>query len=146
MVLKAGEGAGRSGSFFFFSFDNKYLVKTIPSNDKAKLDNLIYKYHDHISNLNKEGKSSLLARIYGVYTIDCKFFDPVYVIVMQNTSMMINPKMKKYAFDMKGSKDKRSSKFNLMKLDKFNDKEKTIEKGTLYQKTFQKIKSMKHTK
>ena len=37
---------------------------------------------------------------------------------MQNTSILINPKMKKYAFDLKGSKDKRSTKFNLMKLDK----------------------------
>jgi len=141
MVLKAGEGAGRSGSFFFFSYDNRYLVKTVNQNDKSKLDKLIHKYHEHISKLNKEGKSSLLARIYGVYTIDCKFFDPVNVIVMQNTSMLINPGMKKYAFDLKGSKDKRSTKFNLMKLDKFNDKEKMIDKGTLYQKTFNQISS-----
>jgi len=82
MVLKAGEGAGRSGSFFFFSYDNKYLVKTVNSVDKSKLDQIIYKYHEHIAKLHKEGKSSLLARIYGVYTIDCKFFDPVNVIVM----------------------------------------------------------------
>ena len=59
--------------------------------------------------------------------------------------MMINPKMKKYSFDLKGSKDKRSSKFNLMKLERFNDKEKTIEKGTLYIKTFSNIRSQKFT-
>jgi len=28
-VFNAGEGAGRSGSFFFFSHDNKFIIKTI---------------------------------------------------------------------------------------------------------------------
>ncbi len=34
-VFKAGEGAGSSGSFFFFSHDNKFIIKTI-SNDEMK--------------------------------------------------------------------------------------------------------------
>jgi hypothetical protein len=29
MVFKAGEGAGRSGSFFFFSHDNRFIIKTL---------------------------------------------------------------------------------------------------------------------
>jgi hypothetical protein len=29
MVFKAGEGAGRSGSFFFFSHDRKFIIKTM---------------------------------------------------------------------------------------------------------------------
>lgn len=29
MVFKAGEGAGRSGSFFFFSHDRKWIIKTM---------------------------------------------------------------------------------------------------------------------
>jgi 1-phosphatidylinositol-4-phosphate 5-kinase len=29
MVFKAGEGAGASGSFFFFSHDNRFLIKTL---------------------------------------------------------------------------------------------------------------------
>lgn len=29
MVFKAGEGAGRSGSFFFFSADRKFIIKTM---------------------------------------------------------------------------------------------------------------------
>ena len=28
-VFKAGEGAGRSGSFFFFSHDSKFIIKTV---------------------------------------------------------------------------------------------------------------------
>jgi len=29
MIFKAGEGAGKSGSFFFFSHDQKFVVKTM---------------------------------------------------------------------------------------------------------------------
>ena len=29
MVFKAGQGAGASGSFFFFSHDGKFLIKTL---------------------------------------------------------------------------------------------------------------------
>lgn len=29
MVFRAGEGAGASGSFFFFSYDNRFLIKTL---------------------------------------------------------------------------------------------------------------------
>ena len=29
MVFKAGEGVGQSGSFFFFSFDNRFIIKTL---------------------------------------------------------------------------------------------------------------------
>jgi 1-phosphatidylinositol-4-phosphate 5-kinase len=28
-IFNAGEGGGRSGSFFFFSYDSKFLIKTI---------------------------------------------------------------------------------------------------------------------
>lgn len=28
-VFKAGEGAGASGSFFFFSHDNRFIIKTL---------------------------------------------------------------------------------------------------------------------
>lgn len=28
-VFKAGQGAGKSGSFFFFSYDNRFIIKTL---------------------------------------------------------------------------------------------------------------------
>ena len=34
MIFRAGEGSGKSGSFFFFSKDNKLLIKTINKNEK----------------------------------------------------------------------------------------------------------------
>jgi len=34
MIFKAGEGAGASGSFFFFSHDNKFLIKTLQGQER----------------------------------------------------------------------------------------------------------------
>lgn len=36
-VFKAGESAGASGSFFFFSYDNRFLLKTILKEESLKL-------------------------------------------------------------------------------------------------------------
>jgi hypothetical protein len=36
-VFNAGEGAGQSGSFFFFSKDKKFLIKTMRGSEKTKM-------------------------------------------------------------------------------------------------------------
>ena len=36
-VFKAGQSAGTSGSFFFFSYDNRFLLKTILPEESKKL-------------------------------------------------------------------------------------------------------------
>ena len=33
-IFKAGEGDGASGSFFFFSFDNRFIIKTMRGSEK----------------------------------------------------------------------------------------------------------------
>jgi hypothetical protein len=48
MVFKAGEGAGASGSFFFFSHDNRFLIKTLQAEEKRKLIAMMVKYIEHI--------------------------------------------------------------------------------------------------
>lgn len=48
MVFKAGEGAGRSGSFFFFSHDRKFIIKTMT---RTELDLFLAKlpaFKDHM--------------------------------------------------------------------------------------------------
>ena len=52
MVFKAGEGGGASGSFFFFSHDNKFLIKTISQGDKRCLLAMLDDYISHIQNSN----------------------------------------------------------------------------------------------
>ena len=44
MVFKAGEGAGQSGCFFFFSYDNKFLIKTMKKREKKLILSKLEKF------------------------------------------------------------------------------------------------------
>lgn len=65
-VFKSGEGAGQSGSFFFFSHNKKYIIKTMTSSELTLFLRILPDYECHL----KENPNSLLARIYGVYTVE----------------------------------------------------------------------------
>jgi len=107
MVFKAGEGAGASGSFFFFSFDGKFLIKTLRGEEKEILLNMLPSFIDHLKQNNNQ---SLIAKIYGCYTIKTNQFKAVHIIVMENTARLISPTNHKLIFDMKGSSVNRFSK------------------------------------
>jgi hypothetical protein len=47
-VFKAGEGAGSSGSFFFFSHDNKFIIKTISYDEMKKMLSMLDDYISHL--------------------------------------------------------------------------------------------------
>ena len=79
MVFQAGEGAGKSGSFFFFSHDSRFLIKTLKGNEKSIFLNML---DDYIAHIIKYDNKSLLARIYGVFTIKTNYFDPLDIIIM----------------------------------------------------------------
>ena len=40
-IIKSGEGSGKSGSFFFFSNDNRFLIKTMNKQEKNKCLNML---------------------------------------------------------------------------------------------------------
>ena len=65
MVFKVGEGAGASGSFFFFSQNRQFIIKTMTELELKRFLQILPYYEIHLS----EKKQSLLARVYGVYTI-----------------------------------------------------------------------------
>lgn len=70
-VFKAGEGAGASGSFFFFSRDNRFLIKTLVQDEMTVLFDML---DDYIKHLESSRNKSMLARIYGVFTIKTSSF------------------------------------------------------------------------
>jgi hypothetical protein len=49
MIFKAGEGAGRSGSFFFFSHDRKFVVKTMTKAELNLVKRMIPNYSTYLS-------------------------------------------------------------------------------------------------
>jgi len=59
------ESQGKSGSFFFFTYDKKFIIKTLEEAEKITLlGDFLKKYYEHI----QEG-NSLITRIYGVYEV-----------------------------------------------------------------------------
>lgn len=58
---------------------------------------------DYIDHIKMTENKSLLARIYGVFTIKTNYFTPLDVIIMENTSKVTDKNNKKMTFDLKGS-------------------------------------------
>ena len=100
MVFKAGEGQGKSGSFFFFSHDRKFIIKTMNEEEYKTFQGMFRKYYKHIL----KNEFSLLARIYGIFTVYKEKITPVHLILMGNT-VKLHGKGEglKYIFDLKGS-------------------------------------------
>jgi hypothetical protein len=96
MIFAAGEGAGRSGSFFFFSHDKRFIIKTMSTSELALMRQIVPDYVQHF----KQHPYSLIAKIFGVFTVKVASFAPVVVMLMENTLRV--DKLDKL-FDLKGS-------------------------------------------
>jgi 1-phosphatidylinositol-4-phosphate 5-kinase len=64
-IKKAKESLGASGSFFFFSFDNHLVIKTITEEEKDKMGEILPKYYEHF----KYNEHSLISKIYGIFAV-----------------------------------------------------------------------------
>lgn len=100
MVFKAGEGAGASGSFFFFTNDRRFIIKTMTSKELKTFLKLLPYYELHL----KENKESLLSRIYGAYTIRMESIATVHIMLMANTLNFKDRTKIINIFDIKGSR------------------------------------------
>jgi hypothetical protein len=119
---------GKSGSFFISTDDNKYMVKTLKSDELELLKHtFLKKYISHI----KKNPDSLLCRLYGMYNIILGQGDEILIIVMRNVigDFKDNTIVQ---FDLKGSTYKRQANFDfnnnnkVMKDLDFNSFEKSI--------------------
>jgi hypothetical protein len=87
MAFKAGEGSGKSGSFFFFSHDRNFIIKTMSPGEYKTFLNLFKSFMHHLMH----NRDSLLARIYGVFTVKIEKLEPVHLIMMGNTIQSKQP-------------------------------------------------------
>ena len=53
-VFKAGESQGKSGSFFFFSQDQKFIIKTMTESDFTAFMRLFRSYFRHICSTSRK--------------------------------------------------------------------------------------------
>lgn len=94
------EGSGKSASFFFFTENKQFVIKTLKDEELDLLarKGLLEKYFNYIKN----NPQSMLARFYGIYTIKIKFMKPINVIVMDNIMGKHSDDIVR-VFDLKGS-------------------------------------------
>ena len=101
--LKEICSSGKSGSFFYYSYDSKYLMKTIPETEFLKFKEMLQDYYTYMY----ENPKTLLQRLFGLYM--CLFDDvKMYFVVMNN--VFNTPLKVHYKYDLKGSTYKRQSR------------------------------------
>jgi len=104
-IDKMGESKGRSGSFFFYSHDRKFIIKTITNEEKETMDKILLNYYNYMKSFN----TTLITKIYGIYTVVIKNASSVNVILMQNL-FGCSPIHIQRMFDLKGSSVQRKTK------------------------------------
>lgn len=62
---------------------------------------------EYVQRIEVSGGNSLLARIYGLFTLKANNFAAVDFMIMQNTLMLLKRENKRLTFDLKGSKIRR---------------------------------------
>ena len=105
-VFKAGEGAGRSGSFFFLSHDHKFMIKTIRKGELQLLLQMMPSLARHY----KENPDSLIVKTFGAFTVKTDSVCEVHLVLMEYALQLKNPDGLQYIFDLKGSLVDRKTK------------------------------------
>lgn len=82
-ILKSKESMGKSGSFFFFSYDRRFIVKTLKTEEVPTLKKMMLKLYNHV-NERSYNPGSLLSKIYGLYEIKIEGFESIPIIIMEN--------------------------------------------------------------
>lgn len=92
---------GNSGSFFFFTEDNKFIIKTV---NKREMETLIAFLPNMTDFLLQTGGKSLISRIYGLYKVQYSGITPIYLAVQRNNIRVEENNKIQSVFDLKGSK------------------------------------------
>lgn len=93
---------GKSGSFFYFTSDGKFMVKTVHREEHKLLRSILQQYHFHMFKY----RDSMLCRIVGCHVLRLSKHnkigaDKIYFVVMQN---VLNTDLELHTrFDLKGS-------------------------------------------
>ena len=97
MLFKAKESEGKSGSFMFQSYDKRFIIKTM---NRSEQQVMVKSLPSYLSYLLKN-KDSLIARIYGIFTVRMEDQAEIHILLMANLFEFV--KAKQSEFDLKGS-------------------------------------------
>eukprot|EP00123_Amoebidium_parasiticum_P011363 comp20675_c0_seq1/m.26857 comp20675_c0_seq1/g.26857 ORF comp20675_c0_seq1/g.26857 comp20675_c0_seq1/m.26857 type:complete len:676 (-) comp20675_c0_seq1:31-2058(-) len=93
---------GKSNSYFFYSHDGRYMIKTVSRGEYYTLREMAIAYYRHLL----DNPNSLLTRFYGLFKL--KEAAETYFVVMNN--LFNTPRKMDLRFDLKGSTVGRTSR------------------------------------
>ncbi|KAI9632132.1 1-phosphatidylinositol-4-phosphate 5-kinase [Dioszegia hungarica] len=79
-ILSELGSPGKSGSFFYFSRDYRFIIKTIAHSEHKFLRSILKDYHQHIIN----NPHSLLSRFYGLHRVKLPRGRKIHFLIMNN--------------------------------------------------------------
>jgi 1-phosphatidylinositol-4-phosphate 5-kinase len=79
-ILSELGSPGKSGSFFYFSRDYKYIIKTIHHGEHRFLRKILRDYYQHI----EENPNTLISQFYGLHRVKTPFGRKIHFVVMNN--------------------------------------------------------------
>lgn len=96
-ILSELGSPGKSGSFFYFSRDYKYIIKTIHHAEHKFLRRILRDYYDHV----RANPHTLLSQFYGLHRVKIPYGRKIHFVVMNN---LFPPHRDIHrTFDLKGS-------------------------------------------
>ncbi|KAL8376889.1 hypothetical protein RB595_007834 [Gaeumannomyces hyphopodioides] len=96
-ILSELGSPGKSGSFFYFSRDYKYIIKTIHHAEHRFLRKILKDYYEHAQN----NPNTLLSQFYGLHRVKVQYGRKIHFVVMNN---LFPPHRDIHqTFDLKGS-------------------------------------------
>ena len=96
-ILSELGSPGKSGSFFYFSRDYKYIIKTIHHAEHKLLRKILREYYQHVV----ENPNTLISQFYGLHRVKIPYGRKIHFVVMNN---LFPPHLDVHQmFDLKGS-------------------------------------------
>lgn len=96
-ILSELGSPGKSGSFFYFSRDYKYIIKTIHHGEHKFLRRILKEYYNHV----QDNPNTLLSQFYGLHRVKIPYGRKIHFVVMNN---LFPPHRDIHrTFDLKGS-------------------------------------------
>lgn len=96
-ILSELGSPGKSGSFFYFSRDYKYIIKTIHHAEHKLLRKILRDYYNHII----QNPNTLISQFYGLHRVKIPYGRKIHFVVMNN---LFPPHRDVHQmFDLKGS-------------------------------------------
>ena len=96
-ILSELGSPGKSGSFFYYSRDYKYIIKTIHHAEHKYLRRILKDYYHHVT----QNPNTLLSQFYGLHRVKMPYGKKIHFVVMNN---LFPPHRDIHqTFDLKGS-------------------------------------------